>query len=508
MALYRVVMVGRWFAFWGTFFWFLLLAGHVEAQTATPQARINLGKSSFPINEYYTISFSLSGAPLERYSAFPDLEGFKKSGKSSTTTTRIVSGKSSSEQTITQRYAAYTEGEFVVKPFTMTINGLTVRSAGGTLTVGPQPTAATPAPNTPAPDPAQGPPGIGLLDQLFGKPKPQEYVEPRDNAFLALVPYKTSLFTGEGVHIGLYFYLTPADQGLLAFHNFAEQLPDILRQLRQPTAWEEPFDEQEIYPETVVAGGKTYLRYRLYEAEFYPLNAQPLVFPEVALQMIKYRIAKKPEAGLDNRLAGYKTYRTTARTIPVRVLPPHPLRDQVPVGEYQLREAVDRTNFRTGQAFTYSFVVEGEGNLATLNAPQPPSRPGLELYGPDVQQQLTRESGRVGGSKGFRYRLVPTKPGPVPLDSLFSLVVFNPATARYDTLRAKIAPQVRGALRAGSAFHVRSADPYYQQVLSSADNTLQAVDAYASVRRYANIILGALLVLAGVGWWRGKRHER
>ncbi|GAB2455704.1 hypothetical protein GCM10011375_03590 [Hymenobacter qilianensis] len=488
----------------------MLVGEGVQAQAPDPKARIILGKAEFPINEYYTISFSLSGAPLERYSAFPDLEGFKKSGKSSTTTTRIVNGQSSSELTITQRYAAYDEGEFVVKPFTMTVNGLTVRSVGATLTVKPQPaTASAPGTSaTPVPAPAQEAPGIGLLDQLFGKPKPQEYVEPKDNAFLALVPDKTTIFTGEGVHVGLYFYLTPADQGLLAFHNFAGQLPDILRQLRQPTAWEESFNEQEIYPETVVAGGKTYLRYRLYEAEFYPLNAQPLVFPEVALQMIKYRIAKKPEAGLDNRLAGYKTYRTTARTIPVRVLPPHPLRDQVPVGNYQLREAIDRTAFRTGQPFTYSFIVEGEGNLTTLNAPQASQPgPGLEIYGPDVQQELKRQSGRVGGSKLFRYRLVPTKPGPVPLDSLFSLIVFNPTTARYDTLRPEIAPQVQGQKQAGAAFHARPDDPFYEQVLTSADNTLQPVDAYAAVRRYANIILGALIILAGIGWWRGRRVE-
>ncbi|WP_165963471.1 BatD family protein [Hymenobacter radiodurans] len=494
----------------GAFFLVLFFGGGIRAQTPAVKARIVLGKADFPINEYYTISFSLTGAPLERYSDFPDLEGFKRSGKSSTTTTRIVNGKSSSELTITQRYAAYDEGEFVVKPFTMTINGLTVRSAGATLTVKPQPaTASAPSASaTPAPPPGQDAPGIGLLDQLFGKPKPQEYVEPKDNAFLALVPDKTTIFTGEGVHIGLYFYLTPSDQGLLAFHNFAGQLPDILRQLRQPTAWEESFDEQEIYPETVVAGGKTYLRYRLYEAAFYPLNTQPLVFPEVALEMVKYRLAKKPEAGLDNRLAGYKTYRTTARTIPVRVLPPHPLRDQVPVGNYQLREAIDRTAFRTGQAFTYSFVVEGEGNLTTVNAPQVSQpRKGLEIYGPDVEQELTRQGGRVGGSKRFRYRLVPTKPGTVPLDSLFSLIIFNPTTARYDTLRAEIAPQVQGREQAGATFHARPDDPFYQQVLTSADNTVQPVDAYAAVRRYANIILGALLILAGIGWWRGRRVE-
>ncbi len=465
------------------------------------EAEIELGKASFPINEYFTISFHLRGAALERYSAFPDLEGFKKSGKSSTTTTRIVNGQRSSELIITQRYAAYAEGEYVIKPFTMTINALTVRSGGGTLRVGPQATG-------PATPPSTGPlQGIGSLDQLFGKPKPQEYVEPKDQAFLALVPDRARIYVGQGVHIALYFYLTAEDQGVLDFYNFAGQLPDIIRQLRQRTVWEETFDEQEITPEAVTVDGKPFLRFKLYEAELYPLNTQPLVFPAVALQMVKYRVAKKPDPGLDNRMEGFKTYFSGAKTVTVLALPPHPLRDQVPVGSYQLREAIDRTTFRTGQAFAYTFTVEGEGNLAAVNLPAPAPREGLEFYGPDVDQNLTRESGRVGGRKSFRFRVVARRPGQVPLDSLLRLVVFNPETARYDTLRPELRPQVRGPVRETVTFSPHPTDPFYQEALRDADNTLQQIGLYRDVRRYANFLLVALLAIAGFGWWQAGRNK-
>ncbi|TGE27026.1 BatD family protein [Hymenobacter metallicola] len=477
---------------WGT------AAPELRAQTGAAQADIVLGRPAFPVNDYFTISFRLRGAKLERYSPFPDIEGFKKSSKSSTTTTRIVGGQTSTELTITQRYAAYAEGEFELKPFTMTVNGLTVQSAGAKLQVQAQ-QAAAPAP------PGGATQGIGLLDKLFGKPKPQEYVEPHDNAFLALVPDKTSVFVGEGVHVGLYFYLTPEDQGLLSFYNFGGQLPEILQLLRQRTAWEEPFNEQEILPETVTAGGKTYLRYRLYEAEYYPLNTQPLQFPEVPLQMVKYRVAKKPEAGLDNRMEGFKTYRTVARTITVKPLPPHPLRDQVPVGDYRLREAIDRTAFRTGQAFTYSFMVEGEGNLAAVSAPVPVLPATVEVYGPDSELGLTRQAGRVGGSKRFRYRLIARRPGVLALDSIFSLIVFNPTTARYDTLQPEVRPTIKGAASSSVSFSARPDDPFYQDVLESADNTLQPLDTYTQVQRYANYILLVLGGLALVGWWRSGR---
>lgn len=495
-------------------FLFFLLAvlwvgsGTLQAQSATPTADIVLGKSAFPINEYYTISFRLRGAPLERYSAFPELEGFKKSGKSSTTTTRTVNGQSSTELTITQRYAAFAEGTFVVKPFTMTVNGLALRSEGATLRVGPQAATSPPAAATPpvGTAPGNGPlQGIGLLDKLFGKPKPQEYVEPQDQAFLAVVPDKAQVVVGEGVHVGLYFYLAPQDQAVLNFYNFAGQLPGIIRQMRQRTVWEESFDEQEVVPENVTVGGKPFLRYRLWEAELYPLNTQPLTFPSVGLQMLKYRVAKKPAPGLDNRLEGYKVYYSAARTVPVVPLPPHPLRDQVPVGNYRVKDAIDRTTFRTGQAFAYTFTVEGEGNLAAVNLEAPPARPGIEVYGPEVQQELTREGGRVGGRKSFRFRLVARRPGPVALDSLFQLVTFNPATARYDTLQPGLRPLVRGPVQETATFRARPDDPFYQEALASADATVRPRDAYRNVRWYANLLLLALLALAGAGWWRAKR---
>ncbi|TGE10141.1 BatD family protein [Hymenobacter fodinae] len=471
------------------------------AQSAPPraEAEIVLGPSAFTISEYFTISFQLRGAPLERYSPFPELEGFKKSGKSSTTTTRIVNGARSTELTITQRYAAYAEGEFEVKPFTMTINGLTVRSAGTTLNVGPQVTAPAGPPGSAAP------PAIGLLDQLFGKPKPQDFVEPKDQAFLALVPDKTRAYVGEGVHIGLYFYLTPQDQGVLDFYNFADQLQTIIRLLRQRTVWEETFDEQEIVPENVQVGGKPFLRYRLYEAQLYPLNAQPLTFPVVPLRMVKYRVAKKPEPGLDNRMEGYKTYFTAPVTIAVLPLPPHPLRDEVPVGDYRLREAISRTSFRTGQTFAYSFVVEGEGNLSALNMPAVAPPPGLEVYGPDVEQSTTRQGGRVGGRKSFRYRLVARKPGALPFDSLFALVVFNPTTAKYDTLRSDLRPLVQGPVQEAQQVRTDPTDPFYQEALRDADNTPQKITVYQDVRRYANVLLLVLLAGAAVGWWRANR---
>jgi len=464
---------------------------------AAPEVELVLGPATIPVTGYYTLAFRLRGAALTGYSAFPELEGFKKSGKTSTTTTRIVQGRSSSELTITQRYMPYGEGEKAIKPFQMTVNGVTVRSPGGSVRVGPAP--PTPAPAT-APAAQEPLVATGDLDQLLGKPKPALYQEVPDHAFLAVEADRSSVYVGEGVRVGLYFYLQPADQALLAFNDFNEQLPRLLRELHQATAWEVPAAEPSTLPDSVRRGGQLYLRYRISEATYYPLNTQPLRFTPLALTMIKFKLLKKPEPGVDGRLASYKTYTTAPVRVAVRPLPPHPLREQVPVGSYTAQEAISRTTFRVGQSFTYSFGVEGRGNLAAVMAPVPVPRPGLEVYGPELREAPAPG----GGRRMFRYRLVARRPGPLPLDSIFQLIVFNPATARYDTLRPELRPEVRGAPAITTKPLRPEDDPFYGPALAAADTTLQPFDVYRQVRRYASWVLGGLLVLAVAGWATSK----
>lgn len=480
------------------------------------QAALELGRTTFPINEYFTIAIRLSGAPLEKYSAFPDIEGFKKSGKTSTTTTRTTQGRSTVELVLTQRYAAFVEGDFTLKPFSLNVNGQVLRSAGAVLHVVPQPAATPPAAATPgAQAPSAGAPpagkqplqGIGLLDQLLGKPKPQEYIEQPDQAFLSVEPNKNTAWVGEPVHVGLYLYLAPTDQGLLDFHRFAEQLPTLLRQLRQPGAWEETFDETNIRPDSVRVGGKPFLRYRLHEAVYYPLSTRPLSFPVVGLQMIKYRLAKRPLPGSDSRVIGYKTYYSRPRTVQVKALPAPPAGlGAAAVGRYTLREGIDRTSYQTGQTIGYTLVVEGEGNLTALTPPVARAPVGVEVYGPETRQEVTRANGRVTGRKIMRYRLVPSRPGLLNLGDILAVPTFDFATGRYRTLRSDLTLQVSGPAVAPpqevTAF-VRT-DAFYQQQLAKASSTLQDLDTPRQVRRYANFVLAVLLTVAVFGWWTAR----
>ncbi|WP_177204623.1 BatD family protein [Hymenobacter arizonensis] len=518
--------------------------------SATTPADVTLlpGPSSLPVTGEFTLAFRLQGKALDKYSEFPELEGFKKNGKTRTTTTRSVQGRQFLDLTITQRYVPYGEGEYVIKPFQLTVNGVVVRSSGGVVRVGPAPPApgaklAPPSASTPVTPPATSPatpPGsapaagptnpaaglpatpppnpstltppanptaplqaVGDLDKLFGKPKQALYEELHDRAFLAVVADRQSVFVGEGVRVGLYFYLTPPDQAMLAFHDFNNQLPPLLRALHQSTAWQEPGPEPSITPDTVRSQGQLYLRFRLAENVYYPLTPQALTFPPLALTMVKFKFLKKPEPGQDNRLAGYKSYLSAGTAVQVRPLPPHPQGGVVPVGSFRLREAISQTAFRVGQSVTYTFGVEGRGNLSAVLAPVFNAYPGLEVYGPEVREQAAPG----GGRKLFRYRLVARKPGLLPLDSLVRLIAFNPVTVRYDTLRPGLRPTVSGELALPAALPKPEDDPFYGPALAEADTRLQSLDVYRDVRRYASWLLIGLAGVAGFGWWRAGRSS-
>lgn len=473
-------------------------AGAGLAQPAPAQVEVVPGPSALPVTGTYTLAFRLRGAALAGYSAFPDLDGFKKAGKTSITTTRLVQGRSFTELTITQRYAPYGEGDYSIKPFQLTVNGVRVRGGGVTVHVGP----ALPAP-APAAKGAAPLQGMGALDQLFGKPKPALYQDVPDHGVLLLEADRRQVYVGEGVRVTLSFYLRPADQALLAFHDFDDQLPRLLRQLRQTTAWEVPAADQKVLPDTVRWGRERMLRFRLAETTYYPLTAQPLRFPPLALTMTKFRLLKKPEPGVDGRLAAYKTYLARGLAVAVRPLPARRGGPPAAVGRYQVRESISHTEFTAGQVFGYTFGVEGQGNLEALPPPVPAPRAGLAVYGPEVRQETAPGGLR---RKLFRYRLVAQQPGPLPLDSLWQLVVFDPVAARYVTLRSALRLQIRaGAVASRPVASLPAADAFYGPAIARADATLLPLDVYQRVRRYATGLLATLLGLAVAGWWSAKK---
>lgn len=452
------------------------------------QISIELGKGPLPINQYFTISIRLQNQPLKEYTPFPEIEGFKKSNRYSSTKTIITGGKTTTVLTIVQNYAALEEGEYAVRPFSMKVNGQMVQSQGMEIKVTHMQANAPLALNLPNLI-------LGEEDAPPVEDEP-EFVDKEDNAFMTIYTNKREVFVGEGVNVVLYFYLTEADQPLLDFYDFANQISGILKQMKQPHTWEETFDYTEITPENVVVQGEPYLRFKLYEAVLFPLNLEPLYFPQLKLQMIKYKVAKNPSLLTQDRQEGYKIFYSRERVIPVKELPPHPLRDVVPVGNYELHESLSNKKVAVNKSFTYLFEVEGEGNLAAIMPPEPEALPGLEFYPPNVRQDVTKRAGHVVGSKSFAYTVLPRESGEYNMREAMHWIYFNPTTTAYDTLRPSLQVQVTGRSENSSGVALTRDLGSFYNIIQNEDNTLVNMHLLDEIKRYTNIILLVLLAVS------------
>ncbi len=477
----------------------LLLACILIVAFLTPamaqQVSIELGKTPLPINQYFTVSIKLQDEQLKEYTPFPEIEGFKKSNRYSSEKTVTVGGITNIIRTYTQNYAALDEGDYVLKPFSMKVNGNTIQSQGMTIKVVPMQIGRSQDPNMP-----------DLIEQEQEQtiaPEEIEFVDKDDNAFLRLYTSKQKVFVGEAVDVTLYFYLAQEDQRLLDFYDFANQISSIIKQIKQPNVWEETFDFSEITPENITLQGKPYLRFRLYEAVLYPINLQQLKFPQLQLKMIKYKVAKTPNLLVEDRLEGYKTFYTHERTVDVAELPAHPLRNVVPVGNYTLREKLSSKKVTVNKSFTYLFEVVGEGNLDAVMAPVPVAPAGLEFYPPDTWQDITRRTGRVSGSKSFSFTILPREPGTYDLAKTLEWIYFNPTTASYDTLRPTLQVRVTGSRDSDALVLSRDLGAFYS-IIENEDNTLISLHFFDEIKRYTNIILLVLLTVSAFIFLRNK----
>jgi hypothetical protein len=429
--------------------------------------QITLGPDEIGENQAWTISLTVQNDRLKSYDNFPDIEGFRKRGTSTQSTTNIVNGQMSSSQSVIMTYLPVRQGTFTIPSFTMKVNDKPIKVNGKKVKVGPavQQQTRDPFKSFFDRDPA---------DDFFGKGE-TEFVDIKDDAFLAFTTSKDEVYTGEGFNVTLSFFVSEDNRAPLQFHELGRQLSDILKKVKPNNCWEENFNIENIEGETMVINGKDFTQYKIYQATYYPLNAEPIVFPRVGLEMIKYKVAKNPSFFGQNRKEDFKTFYSQPKRVLVKELPPHPLKETVAVGNYQLYENMPTTDLETGKSASYVFNIYGEGNISAIEKPIVTNDDKFEFYEPNVRQDINREHGRVTGTKSFNYFMIPKEPGQYNLGKYFQWVFFNPDKKKYDTLKSKLTAYVTGESKKNEAIESVDAGEFYDKIETS-ENKLQTLE--------------------------------
>lgn len=457
---------------------FLLIFGATQAQ----KIQVTLGPDEIGENQTWTITVTVQNDRLKSYGNFPDIEGLRKRGTSTQSTQNIINGQISSSQSIIMTYVPVKQGTVSIPDFSMKVNDKDVHVSGKKITVGP-------------PVQRQSDPFRSFFespDDFFGR-RETEFIDVKDDAFLALTTSKDEVYTGEGFNATLAFYVSEDNRAPLQFHDLGRQLSDILKKLKPGNCWEENFNIENIEGEPVTVGGKDYTRYKIYQATYYPLNTEPITFPKVALEMIKYKVAKNPSFFGQNRQEDFKTFYSKPKTIKVKALPEHPLKDAVAVGNYKLTETMPSTDIETGKSVSYVFSIYGEGNISAIQKPQVNDDANFEFYEPNVRMDINRENGRVTGTKSFNYFLIPKEPGRYELKNYFQWIFFNPDEEKYDTLKSKLAVYVTGESTKNELIDANDDGSFYDKI-QAAGNSLTVIHDNAWQEALFGVFI--LLILA------------
>ncbi|MDA0682915.1 MAG: BatD family protein [Bacteroidetes bacterium] len=279
------------------------------------------------------------------------------------------------------------------------------------------------------------------FDRIFRSPldAPQTAEPPTpddSDLFIRAIPSARSAWQNEQVIVEYRLYFREGIQ---------------LRQSRLTDSWDaEGFWREELDVETrpipriTVENGLRYNTIVLKRAAVFPTRAG-----EMSVDPLK--IESEAMLPFGSRDPMQSLFSLGTRFSPVQLASPKvtieskPLPDGAPssfngaVGSYAMTVTPDRTSLDVGESLQLTVTITGQGNLATLDAPRFDIPAAFEMYDPDVSSLLDRSGSRLGGSKTFRYVLIPRTNGTFEIPPVqFSW--FDPGTGRYRTTSANPIP--------------------------------------------------------------------
>ncbi len=105
------------------------------------------------------------------------------------------------------------------------------------------------------------------------------------------------------------------------------------------------------------------------------------------------------------------------------------------VGRFQLSVEAQPTQVAVGDPVTLRVLIEGEGNMASVQPLQVDAATGVKLYDPKVEEEERITNGVYGGRRLFEYILIPEQGGTLNIPPL-RFAYFDPHQARYEVLKS------------------------------------------------------------------------
>ncbi len=393
----------------------LLITG--VARGAELSVLASVDRTRISVGDVFTLTVTVTGEGISRSPepVLPDLPAFDVVGRSSSTSTsfNIVNGKFSRTATVDYRFQLRPRevGTFTIGSVVVEFRGTKYRSDPMQIEVVEGKTQPAPPTGTKQPPTPSAP----LDRDLVGS-----------DLFLVGESDRTKAYVGQQVTVTYAFY-TRVALGTVSFGAVPSYSGFWVEDIH--TA-----DRLEFEP--TVIEGKRYNGMVIKKVALFPTRAGQLTIDPMEL-ICQIRLRTRDIFDFWGRT---ETVRVASKPITIEVDPlpqkGRPASFDGAVGTFTVSAQVDTAEACEGDAINLVVDVKGKGNLRTLPNPAIPDIEGFKRYDPEVSQDLTRTGGVIGGSKTYRYVLIPQQEGEYEIGSI-DLAYFNPQEGSYEVSRTE-----------------------------------------------------------------------
>lgn len=378
-----------------------------RAQDAAFTAAVD--RNPVGLGEQFTLTFTVSsgGQAGPKNLQPPDLSKFRLlSGPNTSTSMQFVNGQFSSSVAYGYILQATEAGKFTIGP-------ASVEASGRVLTTAPFIMEVAKTPPKPKQQAGGGDAGLNLGDDLF--------VRASVDRSRVTQGQQLNLTYRLYTRVNVLSYAIGKNPAMTGFWSEEIENPKNI----------------ELTTETI--DGKQYRVGVIRRIALFPTQSGTLEISPLEVQttlQVRSRSADPFDAFFRDPFG--REVQHAVRTEPLKVkvdpLPPGaPPGFKGAVGSFTMTAGVDRPDAKTNEPVSYKVRIAGTGNVKLLEAPVLDLPKDFEQYTPKVSETISREKGRVSGSKTFEYLLIPRYPGRRTIKPV-SFSYFNLEAGEYRTL--------------------------------------------------------------------------
>ncbi len=392
--------------FWST-------AGKADDIEFTASAPANVA-----VGERFRVTFQINARPSD-FTA-PSFEGFRVlSGpsQSSSTSMQIINGQTTRTESVSYTYIleATREGTQTIQPATVQVDGNTYRSNSNNINVG---AAATP-PQTTDPDPGQS------------RTQDENGVTARD-IFIRASANNMNPYQGEQVII-TYEIVTKV--GVSQYN--VEKLPSYRG------FWSENLTQTgSPQTRTQTINGETYRVAEIRRVALFAQRSGEISIEPLEVDMVINLPGQRRRQSLFDEFFGGSPFdqrqirqTVSSNTIKLNVKPlPVQNRPAAFTGmvgtDFDVSADISATEVNPNDAVNLKVNVSGKGNMRMLGKPDFNFPANLEVFDPNINDNIRNTTAGVSGSRTFDYLMIPRTSGEFIIQP-FNFVYFDPTSSKY-----------------------------------------------------------------------------